>query len=109
MTANDLQTTVLEDLSQAVNYRRWLAGLVRPHLGDDPVEIGAGIGDYAAEWLPGLRRLTLTRPTTPVSSTCTNVVHPGDLRRTHRELARLGAFCFERRGRIDAGLVRCVE
>jgi ubiquinone/menaquinone biosynthesis C-methylase UbiE len=56
----DVQSRVLEDLSEAVNYRRWLAGLVRPHLGDDPIEIGSGIGDYAAEWLPALPRMTVT-------------------------------------------------
>jgi ubiquinone/menaquinone biosynthesis C-methylase UbiE len=57
---DDVQSRVLEDLSEAVNYRRWLAALVRPYLGDDPIEIGAGIGDYAAEWLPTLPRLTVS-------------------------------------------------
>jgi SAM-dependent methyltransferase len=55
-----MQTRVLEDLSHAVNYRRWLVDLVRPYLGEDPIEIGAGTGDYAAEWLAGLSRLTVT-------------------------------------------------
>lgn len=41
---------MLEDLSEAVNYRRWLAGLARPWLGDHPLEIGSGSGDYAEEW-----------------------------------------------------------
>ena len=45
-----LQTEVLEDLSDAVNYRHWLASLVAPYLGDKPLEVGGGIGDYAAEW-----------------------------------------------------------
>jgi SAM-dependent methyltransferase len=45
-----LQSKVLEDLSGAVNYRRWLADLARPFLGDSVLEIGSGIGDYAAEW-----------------------------------------------------------
>jgi hypothetical protein len=48
---DDVQSRVLEDLSKAVNYRRWLAGLAAPYLGDDPIEIGAGNGDYAVEWL----------------------------------------------------------
>jgi 16S rRNA A1518/A1519 N6-dimethyltransferase RsmA/KsgA/DIM1 with predicted DNA glycosylase/AP lyase activity len=56
----DVQSRVLEDLSEAVNYRRWLADLARPYLGDDPIEVGAGIGDYAVEWLRALPRLTVT-------------------------------------------------
>lgn len=55
-----LQSEVLEDLSDAVNYQRWLADLVRPHLGDEPLEIGSGIGDYAALWMPGVRHFTAT-------------------------------------------------
>src|SRR5438309_1837557 len=43
-----LQTSVLEDLQSAVNYREWLAGLTAPWLGDRPLEIGSGLGDYAA-------------------------------------------------------------
>jgi len=57
---DDVQTQVLEDLSEAVNYRRWLAGQAGRHLGDDPIEIGAGIGDYAAEWLTTVDRITVT-------------------------------------------------
>jgi hypothetical protein len=57
---DDVQSRVLEDLSEAVHYRRWLAALAGPYLGDDPIEIGAGIGDYAAEWLPTLPRLTVS-------------------------------------------------
>lgn len=45
-----LQSEVLEDLVEAVNYRRWLVALALPHLGDDPLEIGSGLGHYAAEW-----------------------------------------------------------
>ncbi len=56
----NVQSQALEDLSHAVNYRRWLADLIRPHLGDDPIEIGSGTGDYAVEWLDGLPRLTVT-------------------------------------------------
>jgi SAM-dependent methyltransferase len=55
-----LQSEVLEDLSDAVNYQRWLADLVRPHLGDDPVEIGSGLGDYAVQWLPDVAHITVT-------------------------------------------------
>ncbi|MGX7680265.1 class I SAM-dependent methyltransferase [Jatrophihabitans sp. DSM 45814] len=43
-----LQTQVLEDLSDAVNYRAWQADLALPHLGDNALEIGSGSGDFAA-------------------------------------------------------------
>lgn len=43
-----LQSQVLEDLTEAVNYRRWQAELALPHLGSDPLEIGSGNGDFAA-------------------------------------------------------------
>jgi SAM-dependent methyltransferase len=45
-----LQDRVLEDLAEAVNYRHWLAHLVLAWLGDDPIEVGSGSGDYAADW-----------------------------------------------------------
>ena len=57
-----LQSEVLEDLSQAVNYRRWLCSLAQPYLGDHPMEIGSGTGDHAAEWLTDGRRITATEP-----------------------------------------------
>jgi SAM-dependent methyltransferase len=45
-----LQSDVLEDLRTAVNYRRWLCSLGLPYFGDDVLEIGSGLGYYAAEW-----------------------------------------------------------
>lgn len=45
-----LLTRRLEDVREAVNYRRWLAALALPWLGDDALEIGSGLGDHAAEW-----------------------------------------------------------
>lgn len=57
-----LQTAVLEDLTDASNYRRWLADLVRPYLGDSPLEIGSGLGAYVAEWLSDVPRFTATEP-----------------------------------------------
>lgn len=57
----ELQTQVLEDLADAPNYQRWLCSLAAPYLGDDPLELGSGTGDYAQEWLDGgLSRLTVT-------------------------------------------------
>lgn len=56
-----LQTDVLEDLAGAVNYRRWLVDLALPYLGDDPLEVGSGLGDYAADWrAAGVARLTVS-------------------------------------------------
>ncbi len=55
-----LQSDVLEDLSDARRYRRWLADLARPYLGDDPIEIGSGTGDYAMEWQSDVKSFTAT-------------------------------------------------
>jgi SAM-dependent methyltransferase len=46
----ELQSDVLEDLSSAVNYRRWVVELTRPYLDGRVLEIGSGNGDYASEW-----------------------------------------------------------
>ncbi|HEY8473160.1 MAG TPA: class I SAM-dependent methyltransferase [Natronosporangium sp.] len=61
-TDTQLQSEVLEDLRGARHYRRWLVRLVSPYLGTDPIEIGSGIGDYAAELAPGRRSYTATEP-----------------------------------------------
>jgi ubiquinone/menaquinone biosynthesis C-methylase UbiE len=55
-----IQSEVLEGLATAVNHRRWFVELALPYLGDDPIEIGSGLGDYAIEWAPHLRRFTAT-------------------------------------------------
>jgi SAM-dependent methyltransferase len=55
-----LQSEVLEDLSDAVNYQRWLSELCRPYLGADVIELGSGIGSYADAWLTTAERLTVT-------------------------------------------------
>lgn len=59
---SQLQSEVLEDLRGARHYRRWLVGLVSPYLGEDPIEIGSGIGDYAAEMAVGRASFTATEP-----------------------------------------------
>ena len=54
---------MLEALQGAENYHRWLAELPRPHLGDDPVESGSGLGGNAALWLDaGVPRVTVSEP-----------------------------------------------
>jgi SAM-dependent methyltransferase len=45
-----LQSAVLESLGSARNYRAWLVDLTAPWLGDDALEVGSGLGDYAVEW-----------------------------------------------------------
>jgi SAM-dependent methyltransferase len=57
--ARTVHSLGLEELSQAVRYRRYLFGLVEPYLGDSVLEVGAGIGDFAAQ-LTGRRRLVVT-------------------------------------------------
>ena len=55
-----VQSEVLEGLATAVNHRRWFVELAIPFLGDDPIEIGSGLGDYALEWAPHFGRFTAT-------------------------------------------------
>lgn len=59
-TETELQSEVLEDLRGARHYRHWLVSLAAPHLGDDPIEIGSGIGDYAEELAAGRPAYTAT-------------------------------------------------
>jgi len=58
--SSELQNDVLEDLRSAVNYRAWLAELADPWLGDDPLEIGSGLGDYAELWARPGRLVTVS-------------------------------------------------
>lgn len=55
-----IQSEVLEGLATAVNHRRWFIELALPYLGDNPIEIGSGLGDYALEWAPHVPRFTAT-------------------------------------------------
>ncbi len=54
------QHDVLEALGTCANHRRWFAGFARPYLGEHPIEIGSGFGDYAREWLPSVQKFTAT-------------------------------------------------
>ena len=60
MVAGDteLQTDVLEDLASAHNYRRWIVDLAKPWLGDNPLEVGSGLGHYADDWAAAGVRIT---------------------------------------------------
>ncbi len=55
-----IQAEVLEGLATAVNHRRWFVELALDYLGDNPIEIGSGLGDYALEWAPRFARFTAT-------------------------------------------------
>lgn len=54
------QSRSLESVASAVHYHDWLTSLARPWLGDHPLELGSGLGDYAGRWLSsGVPRITL--------------------------------------------------
>lgn len=56
---SELQSRTLESLASAVNYNSWLTSLALAHLGDAPIELGSGLGDYAQAWLDaGVPRIT---------------------------------------------------
>jgi len=56
-----LQSQTLESVASAVRYHEWLTSLARPHLGEHPLELGSGLGDYARTWLDdGVEELTVT-------------------------------------------------
>ncbi|RIV34420.1 class I SAM-dependent methyltransferase [Micromonospora radicis] len=55
-----VQSEVLEGLATAVNHRRWFVELAVPYLGENPIEIGSGLGDYALEWAEHFPRFTAT-------------------------------------------------
>lgn len=53
------QSQVLESLASAVNYNDWLTSLAVEYLGDAPLELGSGLGDYAQAWADaGVPRIT---------------------------------------------------
>jgi SAM-dependent methyltransferase len=57
----NLQSEILESIVSAVNYHDWLTSLAVPYLGDNPIELGSGFGDYAQTWLDrGVPRITAT-------------------------------------------------
>jgi SAM-dependent methyltransferase len=56
-----LQSQTLESVASAVRYHDWLTSLALPHLGEHPLELGSGLGDYAQQWLDkGVDRITVT-------------------------------------------------
>lgn len=56
-----LQSQTLEGVASATRYHAWLTGLATPYLGDDPIELGSGLGDYTQTWIEaGVPRITAT-------------------------------------------------
>jgi SAM-dependent methyltransferase len=55
-----VQDEVLEDLGTATHYIDWLASLCDPWLGDRPIEVGSGRGDYAERWRRPGRNVVLS-------------------------------------------------
>jgi ubiquinone/menaquinone biosynthesis C-methylase UbiE len=55
-----VQCDVLVALAECRNHRKWFADFARPYLGDHPIEIGSGLGDYAREWIPLTGHFTVT-------------------------------------------------
>lgn len=55
-----IQHDVLEALANCANHRKWFAGFATPFLGEHPIEIGSGFGDYALEWLSSVEKFTAT-------------------------------------------------
>ena len=55
-----IQCDVLVALAECQNHRKWFAGFADPYLGEHPIEIGSGLGDYALEWIPSVDKYTAT-------------------------------------------------
>ncbi len=55
-----IQCDVLVALAECQNHRKWFAAFAKPYLGEHPIEIGSGLGDYALEWIPSVEKYTAT-------------------------------------------------
>lgn len=64
--SSDIMTAALETTRGAGNYYDWIAELVAPHLGPNPLEMGSGLGEHASRWLVGdaACRVTVTENST---------------------------------------------
>jgi SAM-dependent methyltransferase len=56
----EIQADVLTALAECRNHREWFASFAKPYLGEHPVEIGSGFGDYALQWIPLVEKFTAT-------------------------------------------------
>jgi SAM-dependent methyltransferase len=55
-----IQCDVLVALAECRNHRKWFADFATPYLGEHPIEIGSGLGDYALQWVPRVDKFTAT-------------------------------------------------
>jgi SAM-dependent methyltransferase len=55
-----IQCDVLVALAECRNHRKWFADFAKPYLGEHPIEIGSGLGDYALQWIPQVEKFTAT-------------------------------------------------
>ncbi len=56
-----VQSETLESVASAVKYHNWLTSLALPFLGDNPLELGSGLGQYTQTWLDhGVGKMTAT-------------------------------------------------
>jgi SAM-dependent methyltransferase len=100
---------VLEALESAPNYNAWVASLVFPYLGDEPIEIGSGTGTNAALLLEaGLERLTVTE-TDPELVERLRERFAGDERITLRRLDLLDAPAAEHSAFLALNVLEHIE
>jgi ubiquinone/menaquinone biosynthesis C-methylase UbiE len=53
-----IQRDVLAALAECRNHRKWFASFATPYLGEHPIEIGSGLGDYALQWIGSVEKFT---------------------------------------------------
>jgi 2-polyprenyl-3-methyl-5-hydroxy-6-metoxy-1,4-benzoquinol methylase len=56
----DKGAAILDSFSVARRFNRWMAQTIAPYAGDDVLEIGAGMGNLAAQLAPGRNRYVAT-------------------------------------------------
>jgi SAM-dependent methyltransferase len=106
---SSLQHSVLEALEGARNYNAWVAALVLPYLGDDPVEVGSGTGTNAALLLEaGLPRLTVSE-TDPGLVERLRERFAGDARVSVQELDMLDAPPAEHSALVALNVLEHIE
>jgi glycosyltransferase involved in cell wall biosynthesis len=50
--ADEYGSNILADLQDARRFNKWLADVLRPHVGDRVLELGAGIGTLTSQFIP---------------------------------------------------------
>src|SRR6186713_2508796 len=77
----------LEAMSFAVNYHKWILDDLRPFIGRDVVEVGAGTGDFSALLLGSdLDSLALVEPSEMFDQLKQNISSDSTLVRFHKNI-----------------------